>query len=93
MEEKNIVKVFGPETEWQGELIVQHLKDAGIEAYLANRSTAAVWGDVSPLGDLEILVPEDQEPRAREIIQEFLSSHGVLPAEQDVPEDDADKKK
>jgi hypothetical protein len=93
MEERNIVNVFGPETEWQGELIVQHLKDAGIEAYLANRSTSAVWGDVSPLGDLEILVPEDQEPRAKELIQEFLSSHGILPEDQDVPEDNAGEEK
>ncbi len=91
MEERKIVNVFGPETQWQGELIVQYLKDAGIEAYLANRSTAAVWGDVAPLGDLEILVPEEQASRAKELIEEFLSSHGVLPAEEDVPEDDQKK--
>ena len=44
MEERKIVKVSSPETEWQGTLIVQELKDAGIEAYLANSATsAALW--------------------------------------------------
>ena len=87
MADQEIVNVFGPETQWQGELLVQELKDAGIEAYLANRSTAGVWGDVAPLGDLEIMVPAQHEARAREIIENFLTAHNVLPPDQDVPED------
>ncbi len=82
--EKNIVTVYKPMSEWQGDIIVQELKDNGIDAYLANRSTANVWGGDIPLSRLEILVPEGQEAKAKELIDRFLADHGITPLQDDV---------
>jgi len=78
MDERNIVTVFEPETEWQGDLIVQELKQSGIDAYLANRSTANVWGQAAPLAALQILVPEGQADQATRLIDEFLTHHSIV---------------
>jgi hypothetical protein len=85
MEERNIVAVFYPETEWQGDLIVQELKGAGIEAYLANRSSANLWSGIMSVDRMEILVPEEKAEEARTVIDQFLSR----PAEP-LPEDDSE---
>jgi hypothetical protein len=77
-EERYIITVFFPETEWQGDLIVQELKSAGIEAYLANRSSVAAWSDVMPLVKLEVVVPEKDAEKARGIIDEFLKEKEVV---------------
>jgi hypothetical protein len=76
--ERAFVVIFKPEMEWQGDLIVQELKDAGLEAYLANRSTTGVWGDVEPLAKLEVLVPEVDADRGREIIDAFFRERGLV---------------
>lgn len=78
-EERYIVTVFFPETEWQGDLIVQELEDAGIEAYLANRSSVAAWSDVMPLVKLEVVVPEKDAENARRVIDEFFKEKGLVP--------------
>jgi hypothetical protein len=78
-EERYIVTVFFPETEWQGDLIVQELEDAGIEAYLANRSSVAAWSDVMPLVKLEVVVPEKDAEKARQVIDEFFKEKGLVP--------------
>jgi hypothetical protein len=80
MDEKRVVTVFWPETEWQGDLIVQELKDAGLDAYLANRSSATLWGDTRPIAKLEIIVPEEEAAKAEEIIKEVLDQF-AKPAE------------
>ncbi len=72
---RRVVTVFLPETEWQGDLIVQELKSAGLDAYLANRSTEVAWGGIEPMTKLEILVPEEEATKAQEIIDQFLSEH------------------
>lgn len=73
MNERNIVTVFYPETEWQGDLIVQELKTAGIDAYLANRSSASLWGDAMPMVKMEVLVPEENAQAAKELIDQLLN--------------------
>jgi hypothetical protein len=78
VEERYIVTVFFPETEWQGDLIVQELATAGIDAYLANRSSVAAWSDVMPLVKLEVVVPEKDAEKARGIIDEFLKEKEVV---------------
>ncbi len=78
-EERYITTIFFPETEWQGDLIVQELEDAGIEAYLANRSSVAAWSDVMPLVKLEVVVPEKDAEKARQIIDDFFKAKGLIP--------------
>jgi hypothetical protein len=78
-EERYIVTVFFPETEWQGDLIVQELEGAGIEAYLANRSSVAAWSDVMPLVKLEVVVPEKDAEKARQLIDDFFKEKGLVP--------------
>jgi len=82
--EYNMVNVFSPEMEWQGDIIVQELKDNGIDAYLANRTTNNIWGGEIPFTKLEILVPEAQESRAKELIDSFLSKNSVEPLQDNV---------
>jgi hypothetical protein len=81
------IRVFSPSQEWQGELILQRLREAGIHAYLANRSTFGFWGGGSPAVRLEILVPHDQAEAARSLISEFLAETSG-PKESDVEDED-----
>jgi len=67
------VCVFRPENEWRGELIVQHLRDHRIDAYLANRASVGLWGDGSlSFVKLEILVPQQHAQTASTLIDEFI---------------------
>jgi len=77
-DERAFVVIFKPEMEWQGDLIVQELKDAGLEAYLANRSTTGAWGDVEPLAKLEVLVPEVDADRGKTITENFFRERGMV---------------
>jgi len=67
------VSVFRPQDQWQGELIVQTLRDYGIDAYLANRASVSLWGNGSmPFVKLEILVPQELAEKASSLIGEFI---------------------
>ncbi len=89
MEERKVVTVFEPETEWQGDLLVQELKDAGLDAYLANRSSAMIWSDIAPIAKLEIIVPEEEAGKAGEIIKEVLAELTTPPEGEEVlPEEE-----
>ena len=77
-EERAFVVIFHPEMELQGDFIVQELKNAGLDAYLANRSTTGAWGDIEPLTRLEVLVPEEEAVRGSHIIQRFLEERGLV---------------
>jgi len=82
------IRVFSPSQEWQGELILQRLRGAGIHGYLANRSTLGLWGGGSvPAVSLEILVPHDQAEAARSLISEFLAETSG-PQESDAEDED-----
>jgi hypothetical protein len=76
--ERAFVVIFHPEMEWQGDMIVQELKNAGLDAYLANRSTTGAWSDIEPLTRLEIVVPEEDAERGRGIIDRFLQERGLV---------------
>ncbi len=63
------VCICEPETEWEGDLLVQKLNGEGISAFLANRSSTSLWGDGAlPFAKLEILVPAVDAERAKEIV-------------------------
>ena len=65
------VCVCRPKDEWQAELIVQYLRTNGVDAYLANRAIVGVWGFSSrPFGELEILVPYDQQDAAVRLLKD-----------------------
>jgi hypothetical protein len=71
----NLINVFTPETEWQGDLIVQELKDHQIDAYLANRTTSNILSGMLPKIPMEILVPEENAEKAQKIIEDFFNQH------------------
>jgi len=74
MEARDPICVFSPQNEWEGELMVQHLRANGIEAHLANRASVGLWGNGSlPLVKLEILVSQQQSHAASTLIDQFLT--------------------
>lgn len=89
MSQREPVSVFVPKNEWQGELLLQHLRAAGIDGYLANRASAGLWGDgLRALAKLEILVPDDQVERAMALIDEFLAETSSPEKESSADADD-----
>ena len=73
-EQEDFIVVFEPDTEWQGDLFVQELKAANINAYLANRTTNSIWGSSNQLATLEILTSEADAEKAKAIIEELLAN-------------------
>ncbi len=73
MGNEHIVTVYYPAAEWEGDLMVQKLKEAGIPAYLGNRESSYLLGGVGKV-EMEILVPEEKAREARELIDGMLSA-------------------
>lgn len=72
---RNPVCIYEPETEWEGDLLVQKLSSEGVDAFLANRSSTSLWGNGAlPFAKLEILVPADDAEHAKEIVDNEQSS-------------------
>ncbi len=72
MDKRKPVCVMRPNVEWQAQMIVQYLKDGGVDAFLANRASVGLWGDgTMPVVGLEVLVPAEQKETAESMIEDY----------------------
>ena len=80
MDKQKIVTIFYTDTEWKGDLIVQHLRTEGIPAHLVNRTSATLLGGLANV-ELEILVPEEMAQKAKELIDLVLAKNAEIDEE------------
>jgi len=80
--EKKRVQVYAAEGILSGKIMQMFLQSMGIDASVYQESAGMTLGlTVSRLGEARVYVPEDQEERAREILE------GLKRGEYELPED------
>jgi hypothetical protein len=65
-------------TEPEAALVIQHLREAGIEAHLWGTSLAGVWGEGVPRDFMKVVVREEDADRARALLEELRLDQPVI---------------
>ena len=72
-----LVEVFKAQGEMEAQVIRSILEGDGIESMLSGESVRLTHGlTVDGLAEVKILVREDEETRAREVIRVFMENNG-----------------
>ena len=72
-----LVEVFKAQGEMEAQVIRSILEGDGIESMLSGESIRLTHGlTVDGLAEVKILVREDEETRAREVIRVFMENNG-----------------
>lgn len=78
--EKRFVQAYTAEGKLDGEMISLMLQSFNIETRMAQESAGATYGfTAGPMGEVIILVPEDQLQDAEEILQAYEEGRLELP--------------
>lgn len=73
MDKHDPVVIAEPASEWQGELLVQFLRNRGISAFLVNAASNSLFGDGLPaLTPIQVVVPQEVAEEATVLAGTFI---------------------